>query len=161
MRNDLYRAAEIIAAALLADDALVDLSGSEIIPPAHLHVGEALVMAEIQVCLGAILGDEDLTVLERAHRSRIDVDVRVELEIGDADAAGSKYRGQRRGGDALPQRGDDATGHKNELGHGRQVLEIASLPEPPFGHKPRAAFTARFTPSRPRGVLRVAAGRLL
>src|SRR5207237_10435368 len=118
MRNDLYRAAEIIAAALLADDALVDLSGSEIIPPAHLHVGEALVMAEIQVCLGAILGDEDLTVLERAHRSRIDVDVRVELEIGDADAEGSKDRGQRRGRDPLPPRVYDGAVREHGPGHG-------------------------------------------
>src|SRR2546423_15456349 len=100
MRNDLYRAAEIIAAALLADDAFVDLTGGEIIPPAHLHVGEALVMAEIQVCLGAILGDEDLAVLERAHRSRIDVDIRIELEIGDADTTGSKYLGPQRVGEA-------------------------------------------------------------
>src|SRR5439155_7752820 len=90
------------------------------------------------VRLGAVLGEEHLAVLERAHRSRIDVDVRVELEIGDADAAGSEDCGERGGGDALPERGDDATRYKHELGHGRQVQEIAILPEGSTRHKPRA-----------------------
>ena len=45
-----------------------------------LRVGEALVVTEVQVGLAAVVGDEDLAVLEGAHRPRIDVDVRVELE---------------------------------------------------------------------------------
>ncbi len=94
VRDDLHGAAEVIAAALLADHALVDLAGREVVAPAHLHVGEALVVAEVEVGLGAVLGDEDLAVLERTHRSRIDVDVRVELEVGDADAARGEDRGE-------------------------------------------------------------------
>ena len=94
VRDDLHRAAEVVAAALLADHALVDLAGREIVAPAHPDVGEALVVAEVEVGLGAVFGDEDLAVLERTHRSRIDVDVRVELEVGDADAAGGEDCGQ-------------------------------------------------------------------
>jgi hypothetical protein len=67
------------------------------------HVGEALVVAEVEVGLGAVVGDEHLAVLERRHRPGIDVDVRVKLEIGDADAAGGEDRGERRGGDPLPE----------------------------------------------------------
>ena len=59
-----------------------------------LHVGEALVVAEVEVGLGAVVGDEHFAVLERRHRAGIDVDVRVELEVGDADAAGGEDRGQ-------------------------------------------------------------------
>ena len=129
VRDHLHGAAEVVAASLLADHALVDLAGREVVALAHLHVDKALVVAEIEVGLGAVLGDEHLAVLERTHRSRIDVDVRVELEIGDADVAGGQYCGQRRGGDALPQRGDDAAGHEDELGHGRQVPEICILPD--------------------------------
>src|SRR5271157_4105450 len=135
VRDDLHRAAEVVAAPLLADHAFVDLAGGEVVALAHFHVDEALVVPQIEVGLRPVLGDEHLAVLERAHRARIDVDVRVELEIGDADAAGSKNCGERRGGDALPQRGNDATRYKHELGHGRQVQEIPSLPEPPSGHK--------------------------
>ena len=49
--------------------------------------GEALVVAEVEVGLGAVVGDEDLAVLERAHRARVDVDVRVELQERDLEAA--------------------------------------------------------------------------
>ena len=47
---------------------------------AIVDVHEALVVAEIEVGLGAVLGDEDLAVLERAHGARIHVDVGIELE---------------------------------------------------------------------------------
>ena len=36
-------------------------------------------MTKIEVGFGAIVGDEDLAVLKRAHRAGIDVDVRVEF----------------------------------------------------------------------------------
>ena len=36
-------------------------------------------MADVEVGLGAVLGDEDLAVLERVHRPGVDVEVRVEL----------------------------------------------------------------------------------
>ncbi len=94
VRNHLHGSAEVVAAALLADHAFVDLPGREVVATAHLHVGEALVVAEVEIGLGAVLGDEYLAVLERAHRSRIDVDVGVELEVGDADAARGEDRGQ-------------------------------------------------------------------
>ena len=94
VRNDLYRTAEVVAAPLLADDRLVDLAGREVVALAHPHVGEALVVAEVEVGLGAVVGHEHLAVLERRHRAGIDVDVRIELEMGDADAAGSQDRGQ-------------------------------------------------------------------
>ena len=129
VRNHLDGAAEVVAPALLADHALVDLAGREIVAPTHLDVGEALVVSEVEVGLGAVFGDEHLAVLERTHRSRIDVDVRVELQVGDADAAGGEDCGQRRGGDALPQGGNDAAGDEHELGHGRQVPEIPILQE--------------------------------
>ncbi len=44
-------------------------------------------MADVEVRLGAVLGDEHLAVLERVHRPGIDVEVRVELLHGDAQTA--------------------------------------------------------------------------
>jgi hypothetical protein len=41
--------------------------------------GEALVVAEIEIGLRAVVGHEDLAVLIRAHRARIDVEIGVEL----------------------------------------------------------------------------------
>ena len=119
VRDDLHRAAEIVAAALLLDHALVDLAGGEIVVPVHLRGLETLVVPQVEVGLGAVLGDEHLAVLKRAHGARIDVDVRVQLDVGDADAARFEDRGERSGGDALPQRGNYTTGYEDILGHHR------------------------------------------
>jgi hypothetical protein len=43
-------------------------------------------VAEVEVGLAAVVGDEDLAVLERVHRARVDVDVRVELLHRDPEA---------------------------------------------------------------------------
>jgi hypothetical protein len=58
---------------------------------------------EIEIGLGAVLGDENLAVLERTHRAGIDVDVGVKLEVGNLDAAGFQNGPERRGGDAFAQ----------------------------------------------------------
>src|SRR6185295_17681614 len=50
--------------------------------------GEPLVMPQVQVGLGAVVGDEHLAVLGRAHRPRIDVDIGVELAEPDAESPG-------------------------------------------------------------------------
>ena len=102
-------------------------------------------MPEVEIGFRAVFGDEHLAVLERTHRSRIDVDVRVELEIGDADAAGSEDGGERGGGDALPQRGNDAAGHEDELGHVRPVPEMHILPEGSDADKFELVTPARVT----------------
>jgi hypothetical protein len=44
-------------------------------------------MAEIEIGLGAVVGDEDLAMLIRAHRARIDVEVRIELAQPHPEAA--------------------------------------------------------------------------
>ena len=59
-------------------------------------VGEALVVAEVEVGLGAVVGDEHLAVLIRRHRPRVDVEVGVELLEGDLEAPGFEERRQRR-----------------------------------------------------------------
>jgi hypothetical protein len=60
-------------------------------------------VAQVQVGLGTVLGDEHLAVLKRRHRPGVDVDVRVQLDVGDADAARFEDRSQGGGGDAFPQ----------------------------------------------------------
>ena len=45
-------------------------------------------MAEVQIGLGPVLGDEDLAMLVGRHGARVDVDVGVELLRGNLEAAG-------------------------------------------------------------------------
>ena len=60
-------------------------------------------MPDVQVGLGAVLGDEDLAVLEGAHRPGVDVDVRVELLHLDLEAARFQQAAERGCGDALAE----------------------------------------------------------
>ena len=67
------------------------------------RAGEALVMAEIEIGFGAVVGDEDLAVLIGRHRAGIDVEIRVELAQPDLVAARLQQRAQCRGRKTLAQ----------------------------------------------------------
>ena len=86
-----------------------------------VHAGEALVMAEVEIGLRAVIGDEHLAVLVRAHRARIDVQIGVELAQPHAIAARLQQRAERRRGDAFAQGGNHAAGDEDKPRHGRPV----------------------------------------
>ncbi len=96
VRDDLHGAAEVVAAALLGDDGVVDAAGGDVGVALDELVEEALVVTQVEVGLGAVFGDEHLAVLERAHRARVDVDVGVELLARDLEAALLEQAGRRR-----------------------------------------------------------------
>ncbi len=85
--DDLDGGAEIIAAALLAQDFLIDAAGGDVVLPARRPAGKALVMAEVKVGLSAVVGDENLAVLVGGHGPGIDVEIRVKLAQPDLVAA--------------------------------------------------------------------------
>src|SRR5690606_15294439 len=126
VRDHLHGAAEVVAAAFLADHRLVDLAGADRIAPGQAGVDEALVVAQVQVGLGAIVGDVDLAVLERAHRARVHVDVRVQLHQGDPQAARLEDRRERGGGDALAYRRHHAPGDEGQGGDGACGIHVGS-----------------------------------
>ena len=79
VRDDLDGVAEVLAAPLLGDHRRIHLSRRHIRRAGQVAVQEALVVADVEVGLGAVLGDEHLAVLERVHGARVDVEVGVEL----------------------------------------------------------------------------------
>ncbi|GIW19819.1 MAG: hypothetical protein KatS3mg065_0115 [Chloroflexota bacterium] len=115
--DDLNRPAEVVAPPLLGDDGLVDAPGGDVRELGQVLVDEALVVPEVEVGLGAVVGDEDLAVLVRRHRPGIDVDVGVELENRDPEAPGLEDPADAGGGDALPERGGHASGHEDIRRH--------------------------------------------
>ncbi len=118
VRDDLHGGAEVVAATLLLDDVEVDAAGGEVVGLGHAAVAqEALVVAEVEVGLGAVAGDEDLAVLVGAHGARIHVDVGIHLDHRDLEAAGLEQGGQRGGGDPFAQRGNNTAGNEDVLGH--------------------------------------------
>src|SRR5262249_6856183 len=75
-------------------------------------VREAFVVPEIEIGLRAIVGDEDFAVLERAHRARINVKIRIKLLESNLQAAAFEQTPDARCGDTFPQRRNHATGDK-------------------------------------------------
>src|SRR5439155_748695 len=111
--DDLHGLAEVVAAALFLDDLEVDAAGGEVVLARGAHGGEALVVAEVEVGLGAVVGDEDLAVLERRHGSGIDVDVGIEFLEGDLEAARLEESADGGRGDALAESRDYAAGDED------------------------------------------------
>jgi hypothetical protein len=62
--NDLNGFAEVVAAALLEDDLLVDAAGGVVVVAREGRVGEALVVAEVEIGFSAVVGDENFAVLK-------------------------------------------------------------------------------------------------
>ena len=73
-------------------------------------------MPDVEVGLGAVVGDEDLAVLERVHRARIDVEVRVELLHAHPQAAHLEQAAEAGGGESLAEAGGDAPGDEDVPG---------------------------------------------
>ena len=131
----------------LAMTVRVDLAGGDVGRAVEVDVEEALVVADVQVGLGAVVGDEHLTVLEGVHRARVDVQVRVELLHRDPQAPRLEQRTQAGGGQTLAEGGGDTPGDEDVLGRrgcwaawpkGAPVVAVwrcvpASSPEIPGG----------------------------
>ena len=114
--DNLHRRAEIVAAALAVQDRPDDLAGGDRRVARKAFVDEALVMPEIQVRLRAVVGDEHFAVLIRAHRAGIDVVIRVELLVADAQAPLFQKPPERGRADALAEAGHHAARDENEFG---------------------------------------------
>ncbi len=110
--------AKIVAAPFLGEDVLVDPARGDVVLPGAGMAGEALVMAEVEVGLRPVVGDEHLAVLIRAHGARINVQIGVELAQAHGIAASLEKCAERRGGESLAKGGHDAAGDEDVARHG-------------------------------------------
>src|SRR5262249_31489941 len=115
VRDDLDRLAEVFPFAFFLDDRIINLSRRDIVELAQLRAGEAFVMPQVEVGLGAVIGDEDLAVLEGIHRARIDVDIGIQLEDGNLESAILEEGADAGGSETLAQRRNNATGREDKL----------------------------------------------
>src|SRR6266852_4908302 len=116
VRDDLNRLAEIVAAALLLEHRKINAAGGPVVRLRQMRVSEPLVMAEVQISLGSVVGDENFAVLKRRHRARIDIDIRVQFDQGHAQAARLQQAADRRRRQALTQPQNNAPRTKMYLG---------------------------------------------
>src|SRR5579871_3034197 len=122
--DDLDGLAEVVAATLFGDDLLVDAAGGEVVVAGKAGVGEALVVAEVEIGFSAVISDEDFAVLERAHGARIDVEIGVKLHEIDLKPAGLKQAANGGCGETLAERRHDAARYEDVLcRHVRDLLK--------------------------------------
>src|SRR5690606_15244748 len=117
MRNDLDGFSEVVTTTFFTQDGFVDLAGREVVELPHAGGDEAFVMTQIKVGFSAGCGNEDFAMLEGAHGARINVDIRIELQHGDAQATRFEDGGQRSSSNALTERGHYPTRDKYIFGH--------------------------------------------
>ncbi len=111
--DDLDGGSEIVAAPFFLNDPLVNLSGGQVVEAAEFARGETLVVPEVEVGLGPVVQDIHLSVLEWAHRARVDVQVWIELLQADLEPTLLKECADRCRGQALSQGGDDTSRDKD------------------------------------------------
>src|SRR5579859_3397918 len=115
--NDLYRATKIFAAPLLGDDIGIDLTCRHIACLAGGLIGKALVMPQVKVSFGAIVGDKDLTMLIGRHCAWVYIDVRVQLHNRDGQSAALQQPPDGRDSDPFTDGRRYAARNKQELRH--------------------------------------------
>jgi len=117
MGNHLHSAAKVIAAAFAAQNGFIHLAAGEVVGLGHFRAQEALVVAEVEIRFGAVLGDKHLAVLKGTHGARVHIEIGIEFQGGDFEAARFEHGTERRGGNALPEGGNNTTGNKNKTCH--------------------------------------------
>jgi hypothetical protein len=60
-------------------------------------------VADIEICLRAILGDEHFPVLKRVHGARIDVEIWVQLLHGDMEPTSNEQVPETGSGEAFAE----------------------------------------------------------
>ena len=118
VRNHLDGRAEVVAASLLGEDVLIDAPGRDVVGLACGPPGETLVMAKVEVGLGAIVGHEHFAVLIRRHRSWVEVEIGIELAQPDLVPPRLQQRAERRRSQTLSERRNHAAGDEDVPRHG-------------------------------------------
>ena len=103
VRDHLDGGAQIVTTTLLAQHVCIDAAGGEVVAAGHLGADETLVVAQIQIGFGPVLGYEHFTMLGRAHGARIHVDVRVQFHDGHIQTTGFQNGCQRSCGNAFAE----------------------------------------------------------
>ena len=126
MRNHLHRAALVAAAAFAVENCGINLSGGGVVELCELFVNKTFVMADVKIGLCSVIGHENFAVLIGVHRSRVNIEIGVELHNRYAVAPCFQQPAQCGGGDAIAQRGNYAPANENQLGVHVFLLNIKS-----------------------------------
>ena len=112
MRNDLYGTAAVITAAFLLQNAPVYLSGRDIGVFVQTFIDKTLIVSKVKVCFYTIIRYKNLTVLDRIHRARIDIDIRIKFLHRYLVAACFQKTAEGCSGNAFSETGNNTACYK-------------------------------------------------
>src|SRR5207249_6066672 len=113
--NHLDGFAEEFSLAFFFDHGLVNLPCGRVVVSRQAHIGEALVVSQVEVRLCAVVGDVDLSMLKRAHGSGVDIDIRIQFEEVDLESAGLQQAAYGSAGKPLAEGGQNSACDKYVL----------------------------------------------
>ena len=87
MGNHLNCSPEIVAASFLGNDRIIDLAGGKVIVVAKPCMGKPLVVTQVEIGFGAVIGDKHLTMLKGIHGAGINIQVGIQFLDGDGEAS--------------------------------------------------------------------------
>ena len=115
MRDNLNRTAAEIPVAFLLKHGPVNLSGSHVGVFIQAFIDKPFIVSQIQVRLRPVVGDKNLSMLDRVHGARIDVDIGIKFLHGHLISAGFQKPAQRSGRDTLAKAGHHSACYKHVL----------------------------------------------
>ena len=113
----LHRAAEVSALTLTVENIPVYTSCGDRGVSAQALVDESFIVAEVEVGLRAVVGDEDLAVLIRTHSARINVEIGVEFLVFHTQSALLQKSAERGRAYSLAQPRHDSACYEYILHH--------------------------------------------
>ena len=113
MWNDLNGTATVVTAPLFGKDGPVYFSGCDVALFGQALINKALVVSQIQIGLSTIIRHKDLSVLDRIHGTRINVDIGIKFLHRHLIPTHFQKSSQRGSCDSLAESGNDTTGYKN------------------------------------------------
>src|SRR5690606_4019784 len=99
-------------------------AGGDVVGLGGRSPGETFVVAEIKVGFRAVVGDEDLTVLRRAHGARIDVQVGIKLAKAYPITTGLQQRSECCGSNSFSEGRNHAACDEYISRHGSHRIPV-------------------------------------
>ena len=130
--DDLHRGPQVVPCPLPVEHVPVHLARGHRGVEAQVLVDESLVVAQVQVGLRPVVGDEHLTVLIGAHGAWIHVEIGVQFLHPHPQPPLLEQAAQGCGGDALAQPGHHAAGDKDEFRAGCHCVFLPRGRRGPF-----------------------------
>ncbi len=121
MGNDLNGLTQILTTTLFVDHRIIDAPRGVVAFLAQAYRRITLVVAQIKVGFGPVVGNVNLAVLKGIHGAGINVDVRIQLLESNTQTPAFQQRANRSGSQSLAQRGENSAGDENKLGFGGPV----------------------------------------